>query len=72
LRERTDDLTESREQQTATSEVLKVISGSPGDLRPVFQAMLENAVPLLVMPTRLACARWQAELFRTIATIFRG
>ena len=43
LRQSNDDLSESLEQQTATSEVLKIISSTPGELSSVFQTMLANA-----------------------------
>ena len=46
LRQRTDDLTESLEQQTATSEILEVISNSPTDTQPAFDAIVRSGLML--------------------------
>jgi GAF domain-containing protein len=67
LRQRTTDLTEALEQQTATSEVLQIISRSPGDLEPVFASMLENAARVCEASMG-AIYRWDGEGLHLVAT----
>src|SRR5262249_48185199 len=63
---RTRELSESLEQQTATSEVLQVISSSPGELEPVFQTMLENATRVCTSKFGTMYLR-EGDAFRTVA-----
>jgi GAF domain-containing protein len=64
---RTKELTESLEQQTATSEVLGVISSSPGELEPVFNKMLENATRVCNAEFGTMVLQEDRERFRHVA-----
>jgi len=63
VEERTRDLTETLEQQTATSEILRVISSSPTDLKPVLDAVAERSARL--------CAANDAQVFLVDGTLLR-
>jgi signal transduction histidine kinase/HAMP domain-containing protein len=64
IQERNRELTEALEQQTATSEILRVISGSPTDIQPVLDAVAENAARL--------CDSMDAQILRVDGDVLRS
>jgi signal transduction histidine kinase len=66
VEDRTRELSESLEQQTATSELLRVISSSPGSLQPVFHTMLENATRICEAKFGILSLK-EGDVFRVVA-----
>src|SRR3989442_15690919 len=63
LQDRNRDLTEALEQQTATSEILRVIASSPTDIQPVLDVLAENAAKL--------CDSVDAQIVRVEGDLYR-
>jgi signal transduction histidine kinase/putative methionine-R-sulfoxide reductase with GAF domain len=68
VQKRTQELSEALEQQTATSDVLRVISSSPGELQPVFEAILENATRICAAKIGILF-RYENGAYSAIATL---
>ena len=67
LEARNGDLTEALEQQTATAEILRVISRSPTDVQPVFDTIAESAVRLVRRDSSARVFRFDGELIHFVA-----